>query len=103
VGMKKHSYIFFILMFLFTVLNICSVNALDELFLTGVVRSVDSKSGIVIVDVKSEGCHGVRSFRVDNVSDLDGLEGKKISFFINSSTCKGDEVYKMSLPGGKKR
>lgn len=92
---KKQCLISFVLMFISLFLNICSVNASDELFLTGVVRSVNSKSGMVIMDVKSEVCHGVRSFMVDDISILDGLTGKKISFFIDSSICKADKLYKM--------
>lgn len=81
----------------FLVLNIQSVNATDELYLTSVVRTVIANSGTVVVDVKSESCHGIRSFKVDDISTLTGAEGKTISFTIGSSTCKSGSIYKMHL------
>jgi hypothetical protein len=92
---KKQWWAFFILMLILLMFNIHSVNALDELFLTGVVKSINSHTGIAIVDVKSEVCRGFRSFRADDISELEGLEGERISFFINSLTCKGDKIYTM--------
>jgi hypothetical protein len=90
----------------FLVLNIQSVKAKDELFLAGVVRTVIANSGTVVVDVKTEGCSGIRSFRTDNISTLVASEGKAISFFIESSTCKSGVVYKMHgvtpLKGGRR-
>jgi hypothetical protein len=90
----------------FLVLNIQSANAKDELFLAGVVRTVVANSGTVVVDVKTEGCSGIRSFRADDISKLAASEGKTISFFIDSSTCKSGIIHKMhgvtQLKGGKR-
>jgi hypothetical protein len=76
-------------------LNTQSVNAEEELLLTGIVHTIDVGTGTVIVDVKSDSCRGFRTFRGDDVSALEGFKGSRISFFINSSTCKGDKVYSM--------
>ena len=105
--MKKRLYcLFFIVMILFLFPVIPPAHGADELYITGTVKYIDHRSGLVTVDVKSENCPGIRQFRVDDVSELEGLTGKKISFFINSSTCKGDAVYKMydiTLSKGKKQ
>ena len=70
-----------------------AVYATDELFLTGVVKHVDPREGLVTVDVKSGSCPGVKAFRTEDILKLEGAEGKKISFFINSSTCSPAETY----------
>jgi len=81
-------------------------NASDELFLSGVVRSIDSLSSTVTVDVKSQGCKGVRNFEADDVSVFEHRLGKTVSFFIDSSTCRDGEVYtiiKTAFPKGGRR
>jgi hypothetical protein len=97
VGMKKKKmcWVLLVLILAFSVLSIHSVQAVDELYLTGIVRNVYLKSGLVVVDVKSQSCPGVRQFSVDNVYSLQGFEGGKISFSINSSSCKGSTIYKI--------
>jgi hypothetical protein len=72
-----------------------AVNAEDELLVTGIVQASDVNAGTVIVDVKSDSCRGFRTFRGEDVSAFEGLKGSRISFFINSSVCKGDKVYSM--------
>lgn len=74
--------------------------AVDNLFLTGFVKSVDNNSGIVRVNVTSESCKGLREFRVpeDAKGDLDtSLIGKKLQFYINSATCERGRVYNIIL------
>jgi hypothetical protein len=93
---KRQSSIFFISIFILLFLNVYYVNAVDELALTGELKSVDAFSGIAIVDVKTEGCQEIERFKVADISELDGLEGKTISFYIDSSTCKGSRVYTMN-------
>jgi hypothetical protein len=93
---KKTCWMLLISILAFSVLSIHSVEAVDELYLTGVVRTVYANSGLVIVDVKSHSCHGVRRFRFDNTLDMEGLEGKKISFSIDSSVCKAGGIYKIT-------
>jgi hypothetical protein len=92
---KKKFWVLLILILVFSALSIYSAGAVDELYLTGVVMSIDLKSGTVLVDVKSHSCKGLHKFRVDNAQELEGLYGKKISFSINSSVCSASEIYKI--------
>ncbi len=78
-------------------------NAGDELSLNGIVISVNYKTGIAIIDVKSRSCQGIRTFNTDMPLYLKGLVGKNISFSIDSSTCDPDKVYKLILPKGAQR
>lgn len=93
--MRKHTGLFIIVMIL--MLSCVTTGfAKDYLFLTGVVRSVDSGSGILRINVTSEGCTGMREFRVpDNgAGDLDGsLIGKRMDFYIDSAICERGRVY----------
>jgi hypothetical protein len=78
------------------ILNIYPIHAADELFLTGVVKHYDSARGLVTVEVRSKSCPGTMTFRPENaVVDLEGSEGKKISFFINASTCDPNNIHTM--------
>lgn len=86
---------FLITIILFLLLGIHFVSAGDELFLTGIVKNINPESGTAIIEVKSGGCQGVRIFRVEDISELEDLIGKKISFSINSPICKQNEIYKM--------
>jgi hypothetical protein len=81
---------------LLLVLSNSPADAVDELNLTGIVHTVDLRSGMVVIDVKSESCKGLRRFRSDDPSDLKELEGIKVSFSINSSVCKAGEIYKIT-------
>jgi len=70
--------------------------ALDNLSLTGFVRSVDSSKGLINLDITSESCRGPRVFRVpdDAKGDLDAsLVGKKMQFMIDSSKCEHGKIY----------
>jgi hypothetical protein len=92
---KKRCWVLLISVVAFFVLCIHSSEAVDELNLTGIVRTVYAHSGLVTVDVKSQSCPGLRSFKFGDSIDLEGLEGKKISFSIDSSVCRRDEVYRI--------
>ena len=81
---------------LFFPLMSAPAEAVDELNLTGILHSVDMRSHIVVVQVKSGSCSGQRKFIIDDPSSLEGLEGKKISFSINSSVCRAGEIYKIT-------
>jgi hypothetical protein len=93
---EKKCWMLLIWIVAFSVLSIHSVEAVDELYLTGVIRSMDLRAGTVTVDVKSQSCKGMRRFRFDNTIDMEGLEGKKISFSIDSSVCKAGGIYKIT-------
>jgi hypothetical protein len=94
-GKKKKWWMFLIWIVAFSVFCIHSSEAVDELYLSGILRTVNTNSGIVVVDVKSQSCPGVRRFNFDKSEDLEGMEGKKISFSINSSVCSSGEIYKI--------
>jgi hypothetical protein len=97
VGMKRKKICWVILVSIlaFSVLSIHSAKAVDELYLTGIVRHVYLKSGLAVVDVMSQSCPGERHFTFDNTVEMEGLEGKKISFSIDSSVCKIGGGYKI--------
>jgi hypothetical protein len=88
---------FFLSLFMITllVLNLDPVNAADELFLWGVVKSVDVVKKTVMIDVTSSSCRGARIFTVEKPLEAEALEGERIDFSIDSSTCRRDEVYSM--------
>lgn len=92
---KRQSLICLISLFTLLFLNVSYVHAVDELELTGELISVDVFSKIAVVDVKTEGCQEIKRFKVADISELDGLIEKQISFYIDSSTCKGNTLYKM--------
>jgi hypothetical protein len=77
------------------VLNIGPAYAADELFLRGVVKSVDIVKKTVTIDVKSSSCRGTRIFTIEKPLEVEDLVGERIDFSIDSSTCKSDEVYSM--------
>jgi hypothetical protein len=68
----------------------------DNLLLTGFIKSFDANRGVIMVNVTSEGCEGLREFRIpeDAKEDLDAsLIGKRIQFYINSNTCERGKIY----------
>ena len=69
--------------------------ALDNLSLTGFVRSIDKNNGIISVQITSGSCKGLRTFRVpDNAKDdLDDWMGKPLRFVIDSSQCEQGKLY----------
>ena len=93
--MRKQIWLFIVFMIL--ILSCVETGfAKDRLFLTGVVRSVDSSSGTLRINVTSEGCKGTRDFRApeDGTRDLDAsLVGKTIQFYIDSAICEQGRVH----------
>ena len=82
--------------FILVALCVQTSRAVDNLSLTGFVKSIDSNNGIIRVNVTSESCKGLREFRVPDgaKSDLDtSLIDKKLQFYINSATCERGKVY----------
>jgi hypothetical protein len=82
--------------FILVALCVQTSRAVDNLSLTGFVKSFDNNSGIVRVDVTSESCKGLREFRMsdDAKGALDAsLIGNKVQFYINSATCERGKVY----------
>jgi len=94
---KKKCCMLLVSILAFSVLSIHSVGAVDELYLVGVIMGIDLKAGTVLVDVKSHNCKGLHRFRVDDASALGGLEGRKISFGLDSSVCRSEVLQKLSV------
>ena len=92
---KRQFSIVLVAIFTMLFLNVNCVSAADERQLVGELISVDSFSKIAVVDVKTEGCQKINEFKIDDPRELDGLIEKKISFYIDSTTCKRGKVYKM--------
>lgn len=67
--------------------------AVDELYLCGIVKDVDSRSETVIVDVKSESCQGERRFRVSQAVIKSFIPKSEKCFSIDSDTCVRAKIY----------
>ncbi len=84
-----------IFMITLLVLNLGHVYAVDELFLNGIVKRVDVAKKTVTIDVLSTSCRGIRKFAVEKPLEFEDLEGDRIEYSIDSSTCRHDEIYSM--------
>ena len=93
---KMKYFIVFIMLVGFVILSAGTLHAEDELSLTGVVKSLNIKTKTVIINVKSTSCIGLKTFAVDNADDFQDLVDQKITFSINSSTCKRNETYRIT-------
>jgi len=94
---KKMRYLIVLILLVGFVVSFANtVYAVDELSLTGIVKSVNSKARTVIINVKSTSCLGLRTFTVDNVDDFQDLVDQKITFSIDSSICKRNETYRIT-------
>jgi len=76
---------------------------LDQLFVTGVIKSVNAGTGIVMVDVTSSSCHGMRIFKADKPDILEDYIEQRVSFFINSNRCEVKEVYTILVERGLRK
>jgi len=74
--------------------------AKDELRLTGIVKEIDPKTGIVFVDVQSESCPGMRRFYAEKTGAMDRYVDLTITFFIDSSTCRDASVHTILVSWG---
>jgi len=73
-------------------------NNSDSLLLTGVVMNIDRVSKKVVVDVKTLGCTGTKTFIMDDMSSLRARTGEKIDFYIASDHCPASQGSKMLWP-----
>ena len=106
-NMNYQAHLLEIVLVLVVILTMSFGNALardevsENLQLVGIIMSVDIRSHSVVVDVKTEGCLGERTFNYDRV-DADSFRsnkvGTKIEFFIESSECSDRAVYKINSP-----
>jgi hypothetical protein len=72
----------------------------DELRLIGIIKTIDLKTGIVLVDVQTESCPGLRRFRADNIDALGKYVNQDISFYIDSSTCRDTAIHTILVSWG---
>ena len=72
----------------------------DELYLTGVIKSVNPVTGLVYAEVLSSSCQGMRIFRADQPEKMADYENQKISFFIDSNRCNDNAVHTISVSRG---
>jgi len=81
--------------FMFPGILFCSqVFAVDELYLCGVVQEVNLKDALVTVDVASNICRGMRTFKLPATKDKASFTvADRKCFFINSSSCKAGYTY----------
>lgn len=77
--------------------------AVDELYLTGTIKSVNAATGIVMVDVTSSSCFGMRVFKADRIDKLEGYIDTRASFFIDSSRCNVKETYTILTARGLRK
>lgn len=68
--------------------------AVDELYLCGVVQEINLQTAQVTVDVVSDSCRGMRTFKLPATKDTTtfNMVGRKC-FLINSNSCKAGYIY----------
>lgn len=97
--MQPYRYLFIYLPFLF---SLCMIPheafANDELFLCGVVKAIDARTGMVTVDVKSGSCPGIRQFQLaaPKTASL-FIVGEEKCFPIDSSHCNDNRIHKILI------
>jgi hypothetical protein len=87
-----------IILAVFILISLCAQTSLavDNLSLTGFIKSIDNNNGILTVNITSESCKGLRVFKVPDGAKgtLDiSLIDKKVQFYINSANCEPGKVY----------
>ena len=75
----------------------------DQLYVTGIIKSVNPATGLVMVDVTSSSCHGMRTFKADNLDKLQAYIQQRISFFIDSNRCNVKETYTIVTARGLRK
>ncbi|NLW36353.1 MAG: hypothetical protein GXY80_12900 [Syntrophorhabdus aromaticivorans] len=101
-ALMKKGIGFCVIFVILTLLCVQMAFARDYLFLTGFVKSYDSNTGIVTINVTSEGCKGQREFKMpgDAKEGLDAsFIGQQLQFYIDSSACEQGKVY--NILGGR--
>ena len=76
---------------------------LDNLYLTGIIKNVNPVTGVAYVEVLSSSCRGMRTFRADDPEGLQYQVRRKVSFFIDSDTCKDTAVHTILVSRGLNR
>ena len=63
---------------------------LDQLNLTGTIKSINMVTGIVYVEVVSSSCLGMRMFKADDPERIVNFVDQKVSFFIDDNACRNN-------------
>lgn len=73
------------------------VHGLDNLVLYGTVESVNTETGEITINVKTDSCPGKRVFKynVEKGLNMNILVGKKVRFILDSANC--DEKTKNTI------
>ena len=99
--------VFFLGTILLALINVSqaalAVGEPDQLYVTGVIKSINASTGLVTVDVKSSSCHGMRIFKADNLDKLKTYVEQRVSFFIDSSICNVKETYTIITARGLRK
>lgn len=67
--------------------------ALDELYLCGVVTGINAKDGLVTINVTSESCLGLRTFKLPAKKRLSLKVDERKFFYIDSNRCRPGYTY----------
>ncbi len=74
-----------------------SIFATDELYLCGIVNSVDSQNGTVSINVQSKSCYGIQTFKLPANNTRSSFKmDERQCFFINSSECRSGYLYSIT-------
>ena len=81
--------------FMFPGILFCSqAFAVDELYLCGVVQEINLQTAQVTVDVVSDSCRGIRTFKLLKTQDTNSFNmAVRKCFFINNNSCKAGYTY----------
>jgi len=101
-GFKRRGVYLFLPFFILAFLYIQNGMAQENTLLTGFVKSIDQKNGIVWINVTSQpkSCKGLREFRMPEEAKEDlntSLIGKRLQFLINTGKCERGKAYKILL------
>ena len=80
--------------FMFPGILFCTkVFAMDELYLCGVTKEINTKTAMVIIDVTSQSCRGLRKFRLPVAKGGAAFNvDERQCFFIDSNRCKAGYI-----------
>ena len=69
--------------------------AVDELYLCGIVKEVNTIDALVTIDVASKSCGGLQKFKLSAATKgrTSFTVGNRKCFFINSNSCKAGYLY----------
>ncbi len=67
--------------------------AMDDLYLCGVTKEINTKTAMVIVDVASQSCRGLRTFRLPVAKGGAAFNvDERRCFFIDSNSCQAGHI-----------